>query len=153
MIRNFDIFFRNSDLFDKYLWVQASISHHAIPMHTELFTIQGYITSTKISETAIPILQVKTVREFCRAILLTQRHWQCLPFDLKALSMPFFWAKIIANACNSDPNALSMPSFSPWNGKFSLTIGMIMPLGWGEVTGIIPKLVAQGPFGFPTRHL
>jgi hypothetical protein len=28
-----------------------------------------------------------------------------------------------------------------------------MPLGWGEVTGIIPKLVTQGPFGFPTRHL
>ena len=27
-----------------------------------------------------------------------------------------------------------------------------MPLGWGEVTGIIPKLVTQGPFGFPTRH-
>ena len=39
-----------------------------------------------------------------------------------------------------------------WNHKFSLTIGMIMPLGWGEVTGIIPKLVTQGPFWFPTRH-
>ena len=23
-----------------------------------------------------------------------------------------------------------------------------MPLGWGEVTGIIPKLVTQGPFQF-----
>ena len=56
--------------------------------------------------------------------------------------MPFFWPKGIANAF-----------LFTWNGKFSLTIGMIMPLGWGEVTGIIPKLVTQGPFWFPTRHL
>ena len=37
----------------------------------------------------------------------------CLHFDLKALAMPSFWAKIIANACHFDPKALPMPSFSP----------------------------------------
>ena len=55
--------------------------------------------------------------------------------------MHSFWPEGIGNAF-----------FFTLNGKFSLTIGMIMPLGWGEVTGIIPKLVTQGPFGFPTRH-
>jgi hypothetical protein len=30
---------------------------------------------------------------------------------------------------------------------------MIMPLGWGEVTEIIFKLVTKGPFWFPTLHL
>ena len=79
------------------------------------------------------------VREICRAFILTWRHWQCLHFDLKALAMPSFWAKIIANACHFDPKALPMPFFWPegianaflftLNGKFSLTIGMIMPLG------------------------
>jgi hypothetical protein len=73
--------------------------------------------------------------------------------------MPSFWAKNIVNACHFDPKALPMPFFWPegivnailftLNGKFSLIIGMIMPLGWGEVIGIIPKLVTQGPFGSP----
>ena len=78
---------------------------------------------------------------------------------MKVLAMPSFWAKIIVNACYFDPEALPMPLFWPegianaffftLNGKFSLSIGMIMPLGWGEITGIIPKLVTQGSFRFP----
>ena len=76
--------------------------------------------------------------------------------------MPSFWPEGIGNAFPLIKNHCKCLSFSPEgianaflfpsNGKFSLTIGMIMPLGWGEVTEIIPKLVTQGPFGFPTRH-
>ena len=87
----------------------------------------------------------------------------CLHFDLKALAMPSFWPEGIGNAFLLSKNHCEYLSFWPegianaflftLNGKFSLTIGMIMPLGWGEVTGIIPKLVTQGPFRFPTRHL
>ena len=87
----------------------------------------------------------------------------CLQCKVKALAMPSFWPEGIDNAFILRKNQCECLSFWPegianaflftLNGKFSLTIGMIMPLGWGEVTGIIPKLVTQGPFGFPTRHL
>ena len=87
----------------------------------------------------------------------------CLQCKVKALAMPSFWPEGIGNAFLLSKNHCKCLSFWPegianaffftLNGKFSLTIGMIMPLGWGEVTGIIPKLVTQGPFGFPTRHL
>ena len=90
------------------------------------------------------------------------RHCQCLHFDLKELVMPSFWPEGIGNAFPLSKNHCKCLSFWPEgianaflftsNGKFSLTIGMIMPLGWGEVTGTIPKLVTQDPFGFPTRH-
>ena len=66
------------------------------------------------------------------AFILSKNHCECLSF----------WPKGIANAF-----------LFTLNGNFSLTIGMIMPLGWANVTGIIPKLVTQGPFGFPTCHL
>ena len=76
--------------------------------------------------------------------------------------MPSFWPEGIGNAFPLSKNHCKCLSFWPegignaflfnLHGNFSLTIGMIMPLGWGEVTGIIPKLVTQGPFGFPTRH-
>ena len=77
--------------------------------------------------------------------------------------MPSFWAEGIGNAFLLSKNHCECLSFWPkgianaflftLNGNFSLTIGMIMPLGWAKVTGIIPKLVTQGPFGFATRHL
>ena len=86
----------------------------------------------------------------------------CLHFDQKSLAMSSFWPEGIGNAFLLSKNHCKCLSFWPEgianaflftsNGKFSLTIGMIMPLGWGEVTEIIPKLVTQGPFGFPTRH-
>ena len=60
----------------------------------------------------------------------------------------FDWRKIYV--LNS---TIANAFFFTRNGKFSLTIGMIMPLGCGEVTRIIPKLVTQGLFWFPTRHL
>ena len=96
----------------------------------------------------------------------------CLHLDLKALAMPSFWPEGIGNAfiwtwrhwhafplsknhckCLSFwPEGIANAFLFTSNGKFLLTIGMIMPLSWGEVTGIIPKLVTQGPFGFPTLH-
>ena len=85
----------------------------------------------------------------------------CLQCKVKALAMPSFWPEGIDNAFILSKNQCECLSFWPegianaflftLDGKFSLTIGMIMPLGWGEVTGIIPKLVTQGPFWFPTR--
>ena len=68
--------------------------------------------------------------------------------------MPSFWPEGIDNTFLLSKNHCKCLSFGPegianaflftLNGKFSLTIGMIMPLGWGEVTGIIPKLVTLG---------
>ena len=86
----------------------------------------------------------------------------CLQCNVKALAMPSFWPEGIDNAFILSKNQCECLPFWPegianaflftLDGKFSLTIGMIMPLGWGEVTGIIPKLVTQGPFWFPTCH-
>ena len=77
--------------------------------------------------------------------------------------MPSFWPEGIGTAFLLNKNHCECLSFWPegisnaflftLNGKFSLTIGMIMPLAWREVTGIISKLVTQGPFRFSTRHL
>ena len=61
------------------------------------------------------------------AFLLTWRH-----FEQKSLQMPVILTRRHCQCLYFDLKALSMPSFSP-DGKFSLTVGMIMPLGWGEV--------------------
>ena len=94
-------------------------------------------------------------------IRFSKGNLPCLHFDLKALPMTSFWPEGIGNAFLLSKNHCKCLSFWPegianaflftLNGKFSLTIGMIMPLGWGEVTGIIPKLVTQGSFWFPFR--
>ena len=100
------------------------------------------------------IISENLLTRFCKGNL------PCLQCKVKALAMPSFWPEGIDNAFILSKNQCECLSFWPegianaflftLDGKFSLTIGMIMPLGWGEVTGIIPKLVTQGPFRFPT---